>query len=145
MIERTTRNIIDKKNLILKQDAEMIVEQHQRLDTQLKVLSNRIERISQLSASHRDVNWVEVFDEIRKAIPASIRITNLSCPDGLKMQIEGQALSNEAVNSFVKLLEKSHKISSVVLLDVRKQEGKDGLITYQLSCRLGMRSPGSPG
>jgi len=145
MIERTTRNIIDKRNRVSKQDAEMIVEQHKRLDTRTAFLASRTDRISQLSASHRDVNWVEVFDEIRKAIPASIRITNLSCPDGLKIQIEGQALSNEAVNSFVNLLEKSHKISSVVLLDVRKQEGKEGLITYQLSCRLGMRSPGSPG
>jgi Tfp pilus assembly protein PilN len=145
MIERATRNTIDKKNLVLKQDAEMIFEQRQRLDTQLEVLSSRIDRISQISASHRDVNWAEVFDEIRKAIPSSIRITSLSCQDGIKMQIEGQALSNEAVNSFVNLLEKSYKISSVVLLDVRKQEGKDGLITYQLSCKLGMRSPGAPG
>jgi hypothetical protein len=38
------------------------------------------------------------------------------------------------------MLEKSRKISSVVLMDVRKQEGKEGLITYQLSCWLGKRT-----
>jgi Tfp pilus assembly protein PilN len=140
IIERATRNIVEKKHLISKQDTEMMIEQHQRLDSRLMVLSSRLDRIEQISSAHRDVNWAEVFDEIRKATPGSIRITGLSCQDGARVQIEGLALSNEAISSFVNLLEKSHIISSVVLLDASRQDGNNGLITYQLSCKLGTRS-----
>jgi hypothetical protein len=38
------------------------------------------------------------------------------------------------------LLEKTHFISSVTLLEARKQDGQKELITYQLSCKLANRS-----
>jgi len=140
MIEKATRKAIEKKNLIAKQDTDTMVDKHLQLDGRVKALSARLDRIGQISASHKDVNWVEVFDEIRNAASASIRITNLSCTDGSIIHVDGLALSNEAVNSFVNLLEKSRIVSSVVLLEARKQEGKNGFITYQLSCKLKDRS-----
>ena len=79
-----------------------------------------------------------VFEDIRKATPGSVRITGLSCRDGSRVQIEGLAMSNEAVSLFVNLLEKSHNITSVTLLEARKQDGQNGLIVYQLSCKLGI-------
>jgi len=137
MVERATRSTVAKKQLIAGQDTEVMVGQHQQLDARLKVLSSRLDSLAQISASHRDVNWAEVFEDIRKATPASVRITGLSCGDGSRVQIEGLAMSNEAVSLFVDLLEKSHNIASVVLLETRKQDGQSGLITYQLSCKLG--------
>ncbi|MCJ7729601.1 MAG: pilus assembly protein PilM [Sedimentisphaerales bacterium] len=140
MIERINRSAVAKKQLTTGQDTEVMLEQHQRLDAKLKILTARLDRIAQISASHRDVNWAEVFDDIRKATPASVRITGLSCQDGARMLIDGLALSNEAFNSFVNSLEKSNNIASVVLLEARKQDGQNGLIVYQLSCKFGIRS-----
>jgi type IV pilus assembly protein PilM len=140
MIGETNRSAVAKKQVITGQDTEAMVEQHQQLDARLNVLSSRLDRLSQISASHRDINWAEVFEDIRKATPASVRITGLSCGDGSRVQIEGLAMSNEAVSLFVNLLEKSHNIASVVLLEARRQDGQNGLIVYQLSCKLAIRS-----
>jgi Tfp pilus assembly protein PilN len=140
MIEKINRSAVAKKQLTTGQDTEVMLEQHQQLDAKLKILTARLDRIVQISASHRDVNWAEVFDDIRKATPGSVRITGLSCQDGARMLIDGLALSNEAVNSFVNSLEKSNNIVSVVLLETRKQDGQSGFIVYQLSCKLGIRS-----
>ena len=138
MFERISRNTVAKKQLIAGQDTEVMVEQHQQLDAKLKMLSSRLDRLGAIMASHRDVNWVDVFEDIRKATPGSVRITGLSCGDGSRVQIEGLAMSNEAVSSFVNLLEKSYNIASVTLLEARKQDGQNGLIVYQLSCKLGI-------
>ena len=136
MIEKTTRNAAAKEQLVQRQDTDVMLEQQQMLDAKIKVLSTRFDRIAQVSASHRDVNWVEVFEDIRKATPGSVRITGLSCQDGSRVVIEGMATSNEAVNLFVSLLEKSRAIASVVLLEARKQDGQSGLIIYQINCKL---------
>jgi Tfp pilus assembly protein PilN len=138
MVERIYRNTVAKKQLIEGQDTEVMVEQHQQFDARLKMLSSRLDRLGEIRASHRDVNWADVFEDIRKATPGLVRITGLSCGDGSRVQIEGLAMSNEAVNLFVNLLEKSHNITSVTLLEARKQDGQNGLIVYQLSCKLGI-------
>ena len=59
MVERTNRNTVAKKQLIAGQDTEVMVEQHQQFDARLKMLSSRLDRLAQISASHRDVNWAE--------------------------------------------------------------------------------------
>jgi Tfp pilus assembly protein PilN len=56
------------------------------------------------------------------------------------MQIEGLAMSNEAINSFVSALEKSPDIASVTLLETSKQDTQKGFVTYRISCKLGIRS-----
>jgi len=86
-----------------------------------------------------DVNWADLLGEIRMATPSSVRITGLSSQDGSRVMIEGLAMSNEAVNLFVNLLEKSHGIASVALLEAREQDGQGRFIVYQLSCKLGIR------
>jgi Tfp pilus assembly protein PilN len=56
------------------------------------------------------------------------------------VQIEGLAMSNEAVSLFVSLLEKSQSIATVTLLDTHRQNEQSQVIAYQLSCKLGKRS-----
>jgi Tfp pilus assembly protein PilN len=82
---------------------------------------------------------VQLFASIRDAAPSSIRIVSLSCTDGRRIQIEGLALSNDAVNLFVSSLEKSPGVSTVTLLESSKQEGQKGFINYQISCKLGLK------
>jgi Tfp pilus assembly protein PilN len=140
MFGRVSQNAAAKQLLITKRNTDDVLVQHQHLDVRLWALSNLLDKTAHISASHRDVNWVEVFDDIREATPGSVRITSLSSQDGARVLIEGLAVSNEAVNSFVNLLEKSRSVVSVILLETRKQEGQNGFITYQLSCKLAIRS-----
>jgi Tfp pilus assembly protein PilN len=140
MFGRVHRNAAAKQSIIAKQNTEGILELHQYIDTRLEALSSRLDRIAQISATQRDVNWAQLFDEIRKATPASVRISGLSSQDGVRVLVSGLAKSNDAVNLFVGLLEKSHCIESVTLLETHEQEEQNDLIGYQISCKLAVRS-----
>jgi Tfp pilus assembly protein PilN len=129
------RDAAVKKPLVTRRRTEVMVEQHRHLDARLKALSGRLASIEEIRSLHRDVNWAELFEDVRRATPGAVRITGLVCQDGSRMLVSGLAMSNEAVNLFVSLLEKSHSIESVALLETREQEGQGGLITYQISCK----------
>jgi Tfp pilus assembly protein PilN len=139
MFGRSHRIAAAKQSLIARQNTDGKLELHQYIDARLQALSSRLDRIEQISVSHHDVNWAQLFDEIRKAAPASVRISALSSQDGARMLLSGLAKSNDAINLFIKLLEKSSCIESVTLLETREQEGQNGLIGYQISCKLAVR------
>ena len=140
LIESATRGALAKEPLVDKQNTSVLLKQRGLLNSRLGLLTSRLNGIEQIRASHHDVNWAEVFDEIRRAAPGTVRITAMSCQDGSKMLIQGLALSNEAVYSFINLLEKSPNIASVTLLETREQNSQNGIITYQLNCKLGIKS-----
>jgi Tfp pilus assembly protein PilN len=140
MAERISRIAAAKESLVTEQNTDAMLERNQQLDARLQVLSNRLDTIAQISASHNDVNWAQLFENVRKATPKEVRINGLYCGDGAKMQIEGLAMSNEAINSFVSALEKSPDIASVTLLETSKQDTQKGFVTYIISCKLGVRS-----
>jgi Tfp pilus assembly protein PilN len=139
MIEKISGNTAGKMARVSVRNTDKILEKNRHLDARLQALSNRLDSIAKISASYSDVNWVQLFMHIRDATPASVRIVSLSCPDGQRIQIEGLALSNDAVDSFVNSLEKSPGISTVTLLESSKQDGQKGFINYQISCRLGVK------
>ncbi len=138
LAEKISGTIAEKRLQISGGDTQEKLEQHRQLDERLKALAGRLNRIAQISVSHHDVNWVGVLYDIGKATPRSVRITSLSCPNGTKIEIAGLALSNEAIYLFVESLEKIQNISSVALLKAEEQGTKRGLMTYQLSCELGV-------
>jgi Tfp pilus assembly protein PilN len=139
MIEKVSGNTAGKTARVSVHNTDKMFEKNRRLDAKLQALSGRLDSIAKISASYSDVNWVQLFINIRNATPASVRIVSLSCPDGYRVQIEGLALSNDAVNLFVSSLEKSPGISTVTLIESSKQEGQKGFINYQISCKLGAK------
>jgi type IV pilus assembly protein PilM len=139
MVKNISGNTTGKAGRISVRNTNKIIEKNKYLDARVQALSGRLDSIAKISASYSDVNWVQLFIDIRNATPASVRIVSLSCPDSRRMQIEGLALSNDAVNSFVSLLEKLPGISTVTLLESSRQDGQKGLINYQISCRLGVK------
>ena len=139
MIKKVSGNTAGKTARVSVRNTDKIFEKNRHLDARLQALSDRLDSIAKISASYSDVNWVQLFASIRDAVPASVRIVSLSCSDGQRIQIEGLALSNDAVNLFVSLLEKSPGISTVTLLESSKQEGQKGFINYQISCKLGVK------
>jgi type IV pilus assembly protein PilM len=140
MIQRATSNAISKKAVVAERDTESMVLQNQRLEEKVQSLTSRLERIRQIPESHIDVNWVQVLDEIRKATPGSVRISRLTSAEGSRIQIEGLAMSDDAVNLFVGLLEKSKLITSVTLLDAHKYNEQSQVVAYQIRCKLNIGS-----
>ncbi|MGA2071596.1 MAG: pilus assembly protein PilM [Sedimentisphaerales bacterium] len=139
MLKKISGSTAGKAARVSIRNTDKMVEKNQHLDGKLQALSDRLGSIAKISASHSDVNWVQLFINVRNATPASVRIVSLSCPDGHRIQIEGLALSSDAVNLFVSSLEKSPGISTVMLLESSKQDGQNGFINYQISCRMGVK------
>jgi Tfp pilus assembly protein PilN len=139
LINKASSSTAGKTARVSVRNTDKILEKNRHLDARLQALSNRLDSIAKISASNKDVNWVQLFTNIRNATPSSVRIVSFSCPDGQRILIEGLALSNDAVNSFVSSLEKSPDISTVTLLESSKQEGQKGFINYQISCKLGVK------
>jgi Tfp pilus assembly protein PilN len=140
MIQRATSHTISKKTAVAECDSESMVLQNQRLEDRVQSLTSRLERLAQISESHNDANWVQILEEIRKATPGSVRINRLSSADGTRIQIDGLAMSNDAVNLFVGLLEKSKLMASVTLLDAHRYNEQSQVVSYQISCKLNVRS-----
>jgi Tfp pilus assembly protein PilN len=136
MVEKIRSITAAKASQVSVRDTDLVIEKNQLLDTRIQELSDRLGTVTQISTTHNDANWVSLLENIRKATPATVRITNLSSDDGSKMHIEGLAVSNDAVNAFVSSLEKAPNIVSVALLETNKQEGKKGYVSYQISCKL---------
>ena len=139
MIKKVSGNIAGKTARVSVRNASKMLDKNKHLDARLQALSNRLDSIAKISASNKDVNWVQLFTNIRNATPASVRIVSLSCTDGQRVQIEGLALSNDAVDLFISSLKKSPNISMVRLLESSKREGQKGFISYQISCKLGVK------
>jgi len=139
MIKKISGNAAGKMARVSVRSTDRILEKNRYLDAKVQALSNRLDSIAKISASHNDVNWVQLLENIRKATPKEVRINGLYCGDGARMQIEGLAMSNEAINSFVSALEKSTDIASVTLLETSKQDGQKGFINYQISCKLSIK------
>jgi Tfp pilus assembly PilM family ATPase/Tfp pilus assembly protein PilN len=140
MIQRTTSHTISKKSVVAERDTELMILHNQRLEEKVQALTSRLDAIGKISESRKDVNWVEVFDEVRKATPGSVRITTLVSSEGSRIQIGGLAMSNDAVNLFAGLLGKSKSIASVTVLDAHKQNEQSQVVAYQISCKLNIRS-----
>ena len=139
MIKKISGNTAGKVGRVSVRNTDKMIEKNRYLDAMVQALSNRLDSIAKISASHNDVNWAQLLENIRKATPKEVRINGLYCGDGARMQIGGLAMSNEAINSFVSALEKSPDIASVALLETSKQDGQKGFINYQISCKLGIK------
>jgi len=139
MVERVHKDIISKKETLLQQDTQTLVKEQQMLDGQIGALSAQLDQMQKISGLRRDVDWRGVLDDVRKATPAAVRLTTLSMAEGLSMSLEGVALSDEAVNLFVKMLEKSRHIDSASLIETGKPESEKGFVSYRISCSIAQK------
>jgi Tfp pilus assembly protein PilN len=140
LITRANRGAMAKEPLFDKENTSLLLKEQEKLDSRLGALTIRLNGIEQIRAAHKDVNWVQVFDEIRRASSSSVRISAVVCQDGSQMLVQGLALTNDAVYAFINSLEKSPCIASVTLLETREQNSQNGIITYQLNCKLNIKS-----
>jgi Tfp pilus assembly PilM family ATPase/Tfp pilus assembly protein PilN len=129
-------NIAHAKLKQPQQDISILVQRNKHLEKQIKQLSKQYDRLNELSSSNRDIDWSGILENIKNSAPNTICITNLSCFDNTIMSIEGLALSYDATNTFVNVLENSQQIASASLIKAGKDSKYQELIRYEISCAL---------
>jgi Tfp pilus assembly protein PilN len=140
MVTNATSHTISKKKIASENRTELLLLEDKRYEEKIQLMTSRLDAIGKIPDSHSDVNWVEVLDEIRKATPGSVRISTLISSEGPRIQINGLAMSDEAVNLFTGLLGKSKSIASVTVLDTHRHNEQSQVVSYEISCKLNIRS-----
>jgi Tfp pilus assembly protein PilN len=82
-------------------------------------------------------NWTFVLAELGKDTPMTVQIQKLWAQDSSKIQIEGLAVSYDAINDFIDRLNLCKVISSAQLTGTKQNtQYGNGLIDYSISCSL---------
>jgi len=140
-IKMLNESISHKKANLLR-DTHTLVKERIWLDEKINTISNKLNQINRIFASHCDTDWPRLLNDIGKGTPKTVLITSLSSKANSGMSLEGLALSNEDVYLFVDKLNKSKYIDSASIVETEKDLNNNGLVSYEISCSLTARKGG---
>jgi Tfp pilus assembly protein PilN len=136
MANKVNQRVTQKKKNELSQDTYILLQEQEKLEEQIRHLSDRPERLQSILDSRHSVNWARILEDIGKMTPKMVRITNLYSNDNTTMYLDGLALSYEMVHLFVKMLDQSEYINSASLNETVREDKTGGLVKYVIVCSL---------
>jgi len=130
------KDIAENKQSALSQDTYTLLNEQEKLDRQIKQLSDIPAELSSILGSRPSVDWTGILNDVKKRTPKTIRIINLFSRDSSTMYLEGMAISYEMIHLFVQMLNDSIYISSASLTETTKEEKGNDFIMYRIDCVL---------
>jgi Tfp pilus assembly PilM family ATPase len=130
------KDIAENMQSDLSQDTYTLLNEQEKLDRQIKQLSDIPAELSNILGSRPSVDWAGILNDVKKRTPKTIRIINLFSRDSSTMYLEGMAISYEMIHLFVQMLNDSIYISSASLTETTKEEKGNGFIMYRIDCVL---------
>jgi Tfp pilus assembly protein PilN len=126
-----------KKQTELPESLHTLIKEKQRLDKQIKDLSDRPDHLSKMLGSRKAVDWAEILNDIGTRTPKTVRITKLSNKErDSKIYLEGLALSYKAVDIFVEMLNQSQFLNSASIIEAERDQDLEGLVRYSIDCLI---------
>lgn len=105
-----------------------------KVEAELQELQSKIEVVRKLSKYR--VRELKALDFLQTVIPDRVWMTSIKY-EADKLDLEGMAIADEDLTEFVKRLEARKFFSSVLLLQARESQSKEGTVkTFQVSCNL---------
>lgn len=114
----------------------MAVEELIAIEERIAVTSHELNCLAQAARSRLDVDWVQLLNDVRAAVPMRMRLTELSVEGTSIMRMEGVSESHEAIAALVAALNRSELIAQTGLLQAGPHDGENGAIRYTLECTL---------
>lgn len=136
MAKKTAEYTTKRKQKEISKDTYSLLNEHEYLDRQIKILSERPNQISKILDSQVSVDWAGIMTDIKKRTPKTVRIVKFYNTNTNGFRLEGLSLSYESVRLFVDLLNKSEFIRTASLTETIKNEHTDGLVMYIINCSL---------
>lgn len=134
--QRTNRQIEEKKQTKQTQNMQSLVTKQIQLGEQISKISKDIRNINSVLKTVSPLNWGQILGDISHKIPKKVQIASLTSGGGSKMSLDGYALSYEAVNDFIDLLNKSKFIESASLAGTEQTYRSNGSLEYFINCTL---------
>jgi len=129
-------DIAENKQAALSEDTYTLLNEQEKLDRQIKQLSDIPAELSGILGSRPSLDWAGILNDVKKRTPKNIRIMNLFSRDDYTLYLEGMAISYETIHLFVQMLNNSIYISSASLTETTKEDKLNGFIMYRIDCVL---------
>jgi len=142
-IGKVNRQMTAGKQKELSEQIRSLLKQQQSTDSQITLVSHRLEELNGILHSRQNPNWHDILKNISDGTPKSVRITRLSAAADRNILLEGYSLSYKAVYLFMDMLNKSDHITKASLQETKKETKGRGLIRYKISCSLNKKKESS--
>ncbi|MFC1675679.1 pilus assembly protein PilM [Planctomycetota bacterium] len=134
MVKNVTGKPDNRKQMRVSESTHDIVEEKKYLDQQVKDISAKLDNINKIISSHTDLDWLGLMDNVRTSTPLKLCITRMYSYNNSAVTIEGNALSYDAVNLFVMMLNDSEHIESASLTKTEVNDSSDKFVEYKINC-----------
>jgi Tfp pilus assembly protein PilN len=104
------------------------------IDQRITALEAELDCLRRVSASRPQVDWCHLLADVKGAIPSVLRITELSLRGPADIWIEGESRSDEAVDVFLDMLNRSDHIGRASLLRKGRANSDEMGIRYTIRC-----------
>jgi Tfp pilus assembly protein PilN len=136
-MEKATVEVKRQKQLQASVDTKDLLNEQSLLQQQITEISAKLEQINDTIDTNTVLDWGQILNQIRDAIPAeSVRISKLDSSGNSEILLTGQAVSYPAVNVFIEALNKCKNIDSASLMGSRSYRQSEGLVEYSIRCLL---------
>jgi len=104
------------------------------MEEQITVLEAELDCLRRASAARPQVDWCHLLADVKSAVPSVLRITELSLRGPAGICIEGVSKSDEAVDVFLDMLNRSDYIGRASLLKKGRANSDQMGIQYTIRC-----------
>lgn len=123
------RQLTDINSTILQQAA--VVEGYQELETQFRLVQDKIENIEQVE---QEINIVEVFAGLQEVTPTEVVLNQLSIRPA-SITVTGRSFSQSAFNTYITNLQLSPQFHDISVSKVESGESQGSGITFSIQAQ----------
>ena len=134
--KKISENVKQKQRTQLGRDTQAILNEQVLLSEQIANVSENLNGMSAILSAGPFLRWDQILNEIRSAIPKTVRITNLFGDENSIVLFKGQALSYESIHLFADVLNNATHVESASLIGTEKDSELSNLVMYSISCSL---------
>ncbi len=135
-VKKVEGDINQKAQTQAKQNMHTLLSRQTSLQGQIADVSNELNRLNAILNAGSFKRWDRILNDIRSAIPKTVRLTRLSCENNSKMLLRGQAVSYAAIHRFVDMLNATELIESALFLGAEEDPENKNLLMYSIACSL---------
>lgn len=134
---RVNRDICAAKQKYLMAKMVGLAESEREINMKTTLAASELDAISKAVDDKRWHNWGSLLAELADVTPRTILIKNLRKDNDNTVKIDGLAVSFEAVDSFIGLLQRSGQIASASIVSAGQDtKSGNGLVDYSIACSL---------
>lgn len=132
-----TQDMMEKRKQDSPKDSiEQLLAKQRHVNDRIEYLSDKKTKMNKIFETETVYDWAEILNDIRKNVPATLYITNMSALQGSDFIVEGNARSFKSIHVFAELLTQSKYIQSAVVAQTQKNSRINGMVAYSISCIL---------